>query len=197
MSLADGYTDLPNGKIANVVTCLRMDQRPPVRPDPPGVVCVLRHAINPDPRWYRDLFQRVGGPFLWFSRLAIDDDELLHIIQDPRVDVYSLELNGEDVGILELDFRAPGQCQLMFFGVTGDLVGKGVGRWLMNRAIDFAWKHPIEHFFVQTCTLDHPSALPFYIRSGFVPYKRKIEVADDPRTNGLLPRDIAPQIPLL
>jgi hypothetical protein len=50
---------------------------------------------------------------------------------------------------------------------------------------------------VHTCTLDHPAALAFYIRSGFHPYRRAVEVADDPRLLGLAPRDSASWLPLI
>jgi hypothetical protein len=50
---------------------------------------------------------------------------------------------------------------------------------------------------VHTCTLDSPDALPFYIRSGFVPFARQVEVYADPRVAGVLPREAAPQVPLL
>jgi len=51
--------------------------------------------------------------------------------------------------------------------------------------------------WLHTCTLDSPAALTFYMKCGFRAYKRGIEVADDPRLRGLLPLDIAPQIPII
>jgi hypothetical protein len=50
---------------------------------------------------------------------------------------------------------------------------------------------------VHTCSLDHPAALPSYLRAGFRPVRRAFESFPDPRLSGLLPRDAAPQIPLL
>jgi hypothetical protein len=67
----------------------------------------------------------------------------------------------------------------------------------MNRAIERAWARPIHRFWVHTCTLDHPGALGFYIRSGFRPYARRVEVADDPRLVGLAPRTSAPHVPII
>jgi hypothetical protein len=37
----------------------------------------------------------------------------------------------------------------------------------------------------------------FYIRSGFTPYRRQIEVADDPRLTGMLGRDAGPHVPII
>ena len=50
---------------------------------------------------------------------------------------------------------------------------------------------------VHTCSLDHPAALPSYLRAGFVARGRAFESFPDPRLTGLLPRDVAPQLPLV
>lgn len=197
MQLADGYVDLPAGKIANVVTCLEMLQRPAPHPDPKGIECELQRIENPDLNRYRALFRRVGEPYLWFSALVLPDEELLGRIHDPQMHVYAVRYGDEDAGLLQLDFRTARECELLYFGLTQPLIGKGAGRWLMNRAIDIAWSHPIDRFWVHTCTLDHPNAVAFYIRSGFVPFKRQIEIADDPRLAGILPRSAAPEIPII
>jgi hypothetical protein len=68
---------------------------------------------------------------------------------------------------------------------------------MMNRAIEIAWLRSIRRLWLHTCTLDHPGALAFYVRSGFVPFRRQIEVADDPRGTGLLPRTAAPRAPMV
>jgi GNAT superfamily N-acetyltransferase len=195
MQLSDGYTDLPPGKIANVVTCLEMHSRPKQRAEPPGVTIALERIC--DAAAYRAIFARVGAPYLWFARLIVPDEQLERTLRDENVEAYAVRHDGSDEGILELDFSVPRECELLYFGLTEKLVGKGVGRALMNRAIDIAWSRPIERFWLHTCTLDHPGAVSFYVRSGFTPYKRRIEYCDDPRLTGLLPRDCAPNIPLL
>jgi hypothetical protein len=66
----------------------------------------------------------------------------------------------------------------------------------MNHAQSIAWAAPIERFWLHTCTLDHPGAIAFYRRSGFAPYKLGVEIADDPRLTGALPRDAFPDVPV-
>ena len=193
----DGYSDVPPGKIAAVVTSLAMTARPPERPEPENRGWTLRAVASPDLDWYRDLFRRVGGDWLWFSRLRMGDARLGAIVQHPQVEVFALEAGGADEGLLELDFRVAGECELGFFGLTSRLRGQGAGRFLMNRAIARAWSQPITRFWVHTCTLDDQAAPAFYQRSGFRPYRRQIEIADDPRLLGVLPRDAAPHIPLI
>lgn len=188
---------VPRGKLPEVVTYLEMTARPPARPDATTMHCELRREQHADLGWYREFFRRIGGPYLWASRLALNDAELRTILDDPHVEFSVLLAGGDEAGILELDFRTPRECELRFFGVRTDLIGHGIGRWLMNRAIERAWSEPIGRFWVHTCTLDHPSAVPFYMRSGFVPYKREVEINEDPRVLGLLPKTMAPGIPSL
>src|SRR3977135_3810341 len=169
-----------------------MTERPALRPDPEGA-WTLRRVASPDLDWFRDLYRRVGEEWLWFSRLQMADAELAAIIRSPMVDVHALAHEGRDEGLLELDFRDAGQCELAFFGVTADLIGRGAGRWLMNRALgpagarpgqggrELACSRPVTRVWVHPCTLDHPSALAFYQRSGFRAFRQQIEIADDPR----------------
>ena len=117
MILPDGYSDIPAGKIAAIVTHLEMTARPARRDDPPGA-WTLRKADAPALPWYRDLHRRVGEDWLWFSRLRMTDAELAAIIHDAGIEIYALVVDGRDEGLLELDFREAGQCELVYFGVT-------------------------------------------------------------------------------
>lgn len=196
MLLPDGYSDIPPGKIAAVVTHLEMRERPAALPDPPGA-WALRRVEAPGLDWYRDHYRRIGEEWLWSSRLAMSDVELAAIIHSPRVEVHALVHDGRDEGLLELDFREPSQCELVFFGVTAKLIGSSAGRFLMNRALERAWSQPISRLWVHTCTLDHPNALAFYQRAGFRPFRRQVEISDDPRLDGTLPRDVARHVPIV
>jgi GNAT superfamily N-acetyltransferase len=194
--LPDGYSDVPAGKIAAVVTHLEMLERPPLSRDPEGA-WTLRKVEAPALDWFRDLYLRIGEEWLWFSRVRMSDTELAGIIRSPQVDVYALMQDGCDEGLLELDFRTAGQCELAFFGVTPKLIGCGAGRWLMNRALELAWSRPINRVWLHTCTFDHPAALTFYQRTGFRAFRRQIEVADDPRLDGTARRNVAKHVPII
>lgn len=197
MPLPTGYSEVADGNLASVVTCLEMLEMPPLRVESTDVRWQLRRIVDPETSWYRDLFRRVGADWLWFSRLVMPLEELQAILRSSDVEVYALTLDGRDEGLLELDFREAGQCELAFFGLTGVVQGRGAGRWLMNRAIERAWARSIRQFWVHTCTHDHPDALAFYMRSGFRAYARRVEVAADPRLTGLAPRSAAAHIPIV
>jgi GNAT superfamily N-acetyltransferase len=192
------YSPIPDGHIAAIVTSLEMTERPPLRPMPAGELRLERWEA-PALEKYRLLYRRVGEPWLWFSRLVMPDDELAAIIHHPDVMIWAVsDRRGIEVGILELDFREAGQCELAFFGLIPALNGKGHGRWLMAMALQAAWaRKGVERLWVHTCTLDAPGALGFYIKSGFRPYQRQLETFPDPRLTGHLPREAAPQIPII
>jgi GNAT superfamily N-acetyltransferase len=197
MSEASKFYDVPAGKIAAVVTYLEMRSAPPETEEPGAVHGELRRVENPDPDWYLNLFKEIGEDLLWFGRLTIPGEQLNSILSDPNYEVFILRVEGEDAGLLELDYRNEGDCELGYFGIIPELVGTGAGRALMARAIDLAWSRPIKRFWLHTCTLDHPRALQFYLRAGFTAYKREIEIADDPRLTGALTRDATPYVPII
>ena len=192
-----GLTPVADDQIATIVTHLEMRERP--RPAPiPAAPLRLVPWKAPAPDSYRALFRRVGEPWLWFSRLVMDDAALCAIIHDPAVEIYAVtDPRGVEIGLLELDFRSMPDCELAFFGLVPQHVGKGFGKWLMAQAKALAWRKDVTRFWVHSCTLDSPAALAFYRKSGFLAYRREVETFADPRLAGLLPVEAAPHVPLL
>jgi GNAT superfamily N-acetyltransferase len=192
-----GMTPVPNDHLATIVTDLEMRTRPTLRPIPESRLRLVRWPA-PELDKYRTLFKRVGAPWLWFSRLVMPDDELSAILANNAVELYTVvDPTGIEVGMLELDFRKLPDCEIAYFGLVPELAGAGHGRWLMAQTMALAWRAGVDCVWVHTCTLDHPSALNFYRAQGFTAINREVETFPDPRIIGVLPRDAAPQIPLL
>lgn len=198
MEQPDGFSPVPAGKVATIVTYLEMTAPLQPRPAPELPALVLDRIARPDLSEYRAVFLDVGGrDWLWSSRLLMTDATLAAVLHDPAVEVFYLRDRGRIAGLLELDFREAGACELAFLGLVPDWLGQGAGRYLMNIALTRAWARPIDRLHVHTCTLDHPGALGFYRRSGFAPVRQEVEVFDDPRLSGILPKDAAPHIPVI
>ncbi|MGN5374365.1 GNAT family N-acetyltransferase [Sphingomonas hankookensis] len=184
-------------EVATIVTSLEMLERPRPAPLPASPLRLVRWE-RPTPDRYRALFRRVGGPWLWFSRLVMPDDRLAAIIHADAVRIWAVvDRAGIEVGMLELDDRIAGECELSYVGLIPELAGQGHGRWLMAHALSLAWGRDVRRVWVHTCTLDHPGALAFYRRSGFIAYQRTIETFADPRVAGVLPDDCGSHYPLL
>lgn len=197
LDLPNGYYDLPKGKLANVVTCLEMLEKPETEPPswPNGLS--LKRLTGRDIALFRTLFRDIGQDLMWFSRLIMADEKLAGILDNPAVESYALMRDEKALGLMELNFEEMPNCELSFFGLTASTVGKGLGRTLMNEAIASAWAKPINRFWVHTCHYDHPRALGFYKSSGFVPYALMVEVHDDPRLLGKMPLSASPHVALL
>ncbi|MFE1598292.1 GNAT family N-acetyltransferase [Methylobacterium sp. ID0610] len=191
----DGLTPVPDTHVAAIVTSLEMRARPAL-PETDGSPLPL-DAIGADLPRYRALFARIGTPWLWFSRRRIDDAALAAILGDPAVTAWAWREDGQDLGLLELDERVPGEVEIAFFGLAPGAIGRGIGRRMMTEALRRAWSRPVRRVWVHTCTFDHPGAVTFYERSGFRAFARQIEVVPDPRLAGHLPREAAPHVPVL
>ena len=192
----DGYTELPAGKIASVVTYLELRERPHRRAKPRDELRLERvEPVSPD--WYRTLYRRIGERWMWFSRLTLSDENLGATLNDPRTLVWKVMQADREIGLIELDLRPLPSIELAFFGLVPEALGDGIGSWMMDEALAKAFAQGPERVFVHTCTLDHPNALPFYMSCGFKPYGRALEIVDDPRLDGTLPKAAAPQLPIL
>jgi len=191
--MSEGLIPVPPGHVGAVVTFLEMNAPPAPAPAPESALGMTQWD-GFDAARYRELFRRVGARWLWFSRLAMADAELraragaVHEVTGP---------GGESAGMIELDFKEAGLCRIRFLGLVPDYAGRGHGRWLFAETLHRAWAPGIARVTVHTCSLDHPAALPAYLRAGFTAYARAFESFPDPRLSGLLPRDAAPQLPLI
>lgn len=166
------------------ITYLEM-RSPPARPPAPPPrqrekIALLR-VEWPTVGFYRYLYNAVGGPWRWYERNALSDDELAAIVQDERVEIYVLYVGGSPAGYAEIDFRDPSDVELAYFGLVPDYIGRGLGRYLLDWAVDTAWARSPARLWVNTCTLDHPSALAVYQKAGFVPYEQKAITIRDPQ----------------
>ncbi len=197
LDLPNDFYELPKGKLANVVTCLEMHGVPGRKlVELPGDVELMRFKAD-DLESFRQLFRAVGSNLMWFSRLIMADDKLSSILGNPEIESCALMRDGKALGLLELNFADLPHCELAFFGLVPEAIGGGLGRALMDESIRRAWARPITRYWVHTCTFDAPEALPFYIRSGFTPYMRMVEIHDDPRLHGKLPLTATPQAPVI
>jgi len=161
-------------RVPTIVTFLEMLHRPSALPppQPKGKVAFLK-AESPPLHFYRYLYDAVGRDYKWVDRKKLGDAAVTEILRDPKVELFALYVDGCPAGMAELDFRLEGIGQLAYFGLIQEFVGRRLGYFFLYHATMVAWSRPIQKFIVNTCTLDHPRALPLYQRMGFVPYARE------------------------
>ncbi|MFO1143179.1 MAG: GNAT family N-acetyltransferase [Amaricoccus sp.] len=165
-------------RVEVVITFLAMEGRPAYpRPHLPlGPVSALIAAERP-PAWYfLDLYDAVGREYDWTDRREDPRDVLEAFLHDPAVTLYTFVRAGWPHGFFVLDAREPAVCNLAYFGLVPEAIGRGLGSFLLYTAVHMAWDRPgIERLTVNTNTLDHPRALPLYQKAGFVPVRRASE----------------------
>ncbi len=161
-------------RVPTVVTFLEMKTKPSALPppQPKGKIALLR-AEHPAVHFYRYLYDTIGRDYKWVDRKKLSDTELAAYLADPQVELYVLYVGGCPAGMAELDFRDATTGQLAYFGLMPDYVGHRLGYFFLYHAAQNGWARPISRLLVNTCTLDHPRALPLYQRVGFVPYSRE------------------------
>ncbi len=166
-------------------------------------VSFMRLDAKPEPRWsalpagtrldlaprlsvsaYRDLYDRVGGPWLWWLRRMMPEPMLARLLADPAVAIYRLWQGNAVLGFFELDATSWPDVNLSYFGLLPEAIGQGLGFSLLGAAIEQVFSGPVRGMTVNTCTADHPRALPNYQRAGFRIMRQVREVWDIPRRLG-------------
>ncbi|MBK1624860.1 GNAT family N-acetyltransferase [Afifella marina] len=154
--------------VPTTITDLRMSAPPRHLPPPPaGIRLALMRAENCPLHFYRYLYATIGRSYLWVERHGLDDATLAERIHGDGIEVWVLYGNGAPAGFFELNFADPTTVDLVYFGLMPDWKGRRIGPWLLGTAVNEAFSRGAEAVTVNTCTMDHPAALPLYQRLGF------------------------------
>ena len=168
------------GSIETTVTYLEMTVAPPPHApqnQPPGAA--INRLVRPTVAQYRALYEHAGRHWTWTARTLMADGDLAAIIEDARVEIFVVSEGGTDAGYVELDGRDAPDLELAYLGIFPEHLGRGLGRWALAWAIQYAWRERSpSRLWVHTCTLDHPAALPLYKKAGFKAYAERSEYVD-------------------
>jgi GNAT superfamily N-acetyltransferase len=191
----EGAVDMAPADLDVVTTSLEMTERPtrPTVPCPPGQYAVLR-LERPSVQFYRYLYSLVGERWMWTDRRKLTDQALDAEINAEGVEIYVLYAGGEPAGYVELDRRPKPDIRIAYFGLAPFHIGRGLGRYLLNWAVDLAWSYGPQRLLVNTWSFDHPRAFANYQKAGFRPYRQTRGKLRDPRLEGLVPADVQPRL---
>jgi GNAT superfamily N-acetyltransferase len=159
-------------------TYLQMFARPDQVVAPPRAGLAIVHAKRPTVAYYRFLYDAVGREYDWTSRKKLSDAQLAALLDDPRLETHVLMVEGVPGGFADLDRRIEGEIELVQFGLMAPFIGQGLGRYFLKWTIDKAWSYGPRRFWLHTCTKDHPTALPNYLKAGFAIYKEGYDPED-------------------
>jgi GNAT superfamily N-acetyltransferase len=133
----------------------------------------IEHASGCTASFYRYLYAEVGRDHRWFDRLDWTDERIREHLASPAISVHVAYVAGTPAGYFELTRHADDSCELSYFGLLREFQGRGLGKLLLTRATEEAWKRKPTRVWLHTCSLDGPAALPNYLARGYVPYKRE------------------------
>jgi len=166
-----------DGRLPVTITYLEMASADWTRRGlPPDLAVSIERVSAPTVMPYRDLYDRVGRPWLWYERRLLSDQALAALMATPGHELHIAREAGVLVGYFELL-----DDEIVFFGLTLAYVGRRIGPWLLDRAIERAFARGSTRVILNTNTLDHPKALDTYRRAGFRAVRSENKELQDPR----------------
>ena len=162
-------------RVEVVRTYLALDNpsqfRAPRKVPAPREAIIEQRAPFPAPL-YRRLYKEVGEPWYWHDRLEWSDAELTAHLAKPNISVWEVTADHRVLaGFFELLRHDDSSVEIAYFGLIPEFIGRGLGGWMLGRAVEEAWAFGAKRVWLHTCTLDSDRALPNYLARGFLPYK--------------------------
>ena len=151
------------------VTRTYLEMRSPADLNPEGTAGaeVRLEAVKDCPwHFYRYLYAEVGREYHWKDRLSWAESQFREWLAGPSV-IWLLSVAGAPAGFFELRGHDDGSREIAYFGLMPEYLGQGLGKFLLTRSVQEAWALKPTRVWLHTCTLDHPGALPNYLKRGF------------------------------
>lgn len=152
------------------VTFLEMHERP----EPLTVMQGTQFTLLPNPidvDTYRNYYYGVGATFNWLDRMVMEDDLLFSKINADNTDIFVFYVQEKPAGFAEF-IKEKDYTEILYFGLLPGFIGKGFGYYFLQQVIQQAWNYQPKWIQLNTCTLDHPNALPVYKKAGFTEVKK-------------------------
>lgn len=164
--------------------------RPSTRVPDPKPAFVRVEA--PCPPLNRMLYAAVGARWWWVDRLAWSEERWLSVLTAPGYETHVAYAGGAPCAYVELatitdthkwdeasspsvseGLRPPSrlprlETKVEYFGVMDGFQGRGIGGWLLTRAVERAFARGSVRVLLSTSSLDHHAARANYEARGFV-----------------------------
>ena len=157
-----------------VVTFLEMRDRPEEKfvIPPEARFKLISKPVSVE--FYRNYYYEVGEKFHWLDRIVMPDEELYQKINADNTDIFLMFIKDVPAGFAEF-VKEDDFTEILYFGLFPDFVGKGIGTFFLQWVIQQAWSYQPKWIQLNTCSLDHPNALPIYKKAGFVPIRTETQ----------------------
>jgi len=110
-------------------------------------------------------YKQIGKKHQWRDRLVWNERDWIKYVSNENLKTFILKEDEELVGYFELIFNK-NECEIAYFGILEEYIGKSLGGYLLSEAIKIAFKKKIQRIWVHTCSLDHKNAILNYQARG-------------------------------
>jgi GNAT superfamily N-acetyltransferase len=130
----------------------------------------VEQVHNCPPSFWRYLYTEVGRAYRWVDRLPWGDAEIRAYLGDPDVTLWVMTVGGAPAGYFELRRDRIGGMEIVYFGLLPEFTGRRLGAHMLTVAVETAWSSDPRRVWLHTNTMDHPAALPNYLKRGFTAF---------------------------
>ena len=135
----------------------------------------VRLVDPPDFQLNNFFYKQIGKEYKWVDRLIWNENQWIKYINNSNVRTYTLQDNNNLAGYFEQIFdQKKLECEIAYFGILQDYVGKRLGGYLLSYAIKKSFAVGANRVWVHTCSLDHKYALKNYLSRGMKIFKSEI-----------------------
>lgn len=135
----------------------------------------LEYLAAPEPAGYLRMYDQVGSDLNWVDRKLLSPEELSSRISPDFVKIFVLRKETAFAGYAELNCQDPANVELCYFGLIPEFRGAGLGKSFLSVVTDLVKQSGASRFWLHTCELDHPAAIPNYEKAGFRIYETRME----------------------
>ena len=148
------------------------------------------HFIEkPDIGLFRFLYHEVGHPWRWYEQHELSDETIERRLHADDSQFYLLypqakmaRIERQDImGFCEFSCCHSISPNVFLYGLCAPYQGKGLGRRFLYQLLAQQFlDDKVDSITIDTCTLDHPSALPIYQSLGFKKFDEMRKQIQDP-----------------
>ena len=135
----------------------------------------VRLVNPPDFQLNKFFYKQIGKKHRWVDRLIWNENQWIKYINNLNVRTYTLQDGNNLAGYFEQIFdQKKLECEIAYFGILQDYVGKRLGGYLLSQAIKKSFAVGANRVWVHTCSLDHKHALKNYLSRGMKIFKNEV-----------------------
>jgi len=136
----------------------------------PSDKIVLELLDNKNFELNKFFYKQIGKKHHWVDRLVWQDKDWIKYVSNENLKTYIIKEDEELVGYFELIFDK-NECEIAYFGILEEYIGKSLGGYLLSEAIKIAFEKKVKRIWVHTCSLDHQNAFLNYQARGMKIFK--------------------------